>query len=71
MSKIVLFKKWFNVSTQFKLLYIDLRPGQTCHSEAMHWKEVTHSDGSYEKKSNRRAWLTIWDKVKSHGTVKD
>ena len=26
--------------------------------------EVTHSDGSYGKKSRRRAWLTIWDKGK-------
>ena len=32
------------------LLYTDLRPGQTCHSKVMHRKEVTHSDGSYEKK---------------------
>ena len=46
------------------VLYIDLRPGQTCHSKVMHRKEVTHSDGSYEKKSRRRAWLTKWDKVK-------
>ena len=53
------------------LLYIDLRPGQTCHSKVMHRKEVTHSDGSYEKKSRRRAWLTIWDKVKSYGTLID
>ena len=30
----------------------------------MHRKEMTHSDGSYEKKSRRRDWLTIWDKVK-------
>ena len=29
--------------------YIDLRPGQTCHSKVMHRKEVVHSDGSYEK----------------------
>ena len=50
------------------VLYIDLRPGQTCHSKVMHQKKVTHSDGSYEKKSRRRTWLTIWDKVKSHGT---
>ena len=42
-----------------------------CHSKVMHRKEVTHSDGSYEKKSRRRAWLTIWDKVKSHGTLID
>ena len=54
-----------------QLLYIDLRPGQTCHSKGMHRKEVTHSDGSYEKKSRRRAWLTKWDKVKSHGTLID
>ena len=53
------------------MLYIDLRPGQTCHSKVMHRKEVTHSDGSYGKKSRRRAWLTIWDKVKSHGTLID
>ena len=30
---------------------------------------MTHSDGSYTKKSHRWAWLTIWDKLKSHGTV--
>ena len=46
------------------MLYIDLRPGQTCHSKVMHRKEVTHSDGSYERKSRRRAWLKKWDKVK-------
>ena len=46
------------------MLYIDLRPGQTCYSKVMHRKEVTHSDGSYGKKSRRRACLTIWDKVK-------
>ena len=32
--------------------------------------EVTHSDGSYGKKWRRRVWLTIWDKLKSHGTVR-
>ena len=31
----------------------------------MHRKEVTHSNGSYERKSRRRAWLTKWDKVKN------
>ena len=55
----------------FNVLYIDLRPGQTCHSKVMHQKEVTHSDGSYEKKSRRWAWLKIWDKVKSHSTLID
>ena len=53
------------------LLYIDLRLGQTCHSKVIHRKEVTHPDGSNEKKSLRRTWLTIWDKVKSHGTGKN
>ena len=33
--------------------------------------EVTHSDGSYGKKSRRRAWLTIWDKVKSQCTGRE
>ena len=51
------------------VLYIDLRPSETCHSKVIHRKKVTHSDGSYGKKSRRRAWVTIWDKVKSHGTV--
>ena len=47
-----------------EMLYIDLRPCQTCHSKVMHRKEVTHSDGSYEKKSRRQARLKKWDKVK-------
>ena len=25
--------------------YIDLQPGQTCHSKVMHRKEVTHFNG--------------------------
>ena len=29
-------------------------PGQKCHSEVMHRKEVTHSNGSYERKSRGR-----------------
>ena len=33
------------------LLYFDLQPGKKCHSKVMHRKEVTHSDGSYERKS--------------------
>ena len=53
------------------MLYIDLRPGQTWHSKVIHRKKVTHFDGSYEKKSRRGAWLTKWDKVKSHGTLID
>ena len=59
--KAVLIKK---NELQELVLYIDLRPGQTCHSKVMHRKEVTHSDGSYEKKSCRWAWLKKWDKVK-------
>ena len=30
----------------------------------MHRKEETHSNGSYERKSRRQAWLTTWNKVK-------
>ena len=33
------------------VLYFDLRPGQKCHSKVMHRKEVTHFNGSYERKS--------------------
>ena len=29
-------------------------PGQKCHSKVMHRKEVTHSNGSYERKSRGR-----------------
>ena len=36
------------------LLYFDLRPGQKCYSKVMHQKEVTHSSGSYERKSRGR-----------------
>ena len=36
------------------VLYFDLRPEQKCHSKVMHWKEVTHSNGSYERKSRGR-----------------
>ena len=32
--------------------------------KVMHRKEVTHSNGSYERKSRRWAQLIIWDKVK-------
>ena len=34
------------------LLYFDFRPSQKCHSKMMHRKEVTHSNGSYERKSH-------------------
>ena len=43
-------------------LYIDLRPKHAIPK----W-----CTGSYGKKLRRRAWLTIWDEVKSHGTVID
>ena len=35
-------------------LYFGLRSGQKCHSKVMHRKEVTHSDGSYQRKSRGR-----------------
>ena len=54
-------KQW---KTEFHvLLYFDLWPSQKCHSKVMHRKEVTHSNGSYERKS-RGNWLTKWDKLK-------
>ena len=34
--------------------YFDLRLSQKCHSKVMHRKEVTHSNGSYERKSRGR-----------------
>ena len=36
------------------MLYFDLRPGQKSHFKVMHRKEVTHSNGSYERKSRGR-----------------
>ena len=36
------------------VFYFGLRPGQKCHSKVMHRKEVTHSNGSYERKSRGR-----------------
>ena len=36
------------------MLYFGLWPSQKCHSKVMHWKEVTHSNGSYERKSRGR-----------------
>ena len=46
---------WPLIIFSTNLLYIDLRPGQTCHSKdggscIFHWRG--------------RAWLTIWDRVK-------
>ena len=46
------------------LLYFDLRPGQKCHSKVMHRKEVTHSDGSYERKSRGRKLADEMGQVK-------
>ena len=38
----------------FLVLYFGLRSGQKCHSKVMHLKGVTHSNGSYERKSRGR-----------------
>ena len=47
-------------------------PGQKCHSKVMHRKEVTHSNGSYERKLRGRK---LADKMgqakKSHDTLID
>ena len=34
--------------------YVVFWPGQKCHSNVMHRKEVTHSNGSHERKSRGR-----------------
>ena len=43
-----------NIQNHRRVLYFGLRPGQKCHSNVMHRKEVTHSNGSYERKSRGR-----------------
>ena len=35
-------------------MHFGLRPGQKCHSKVMHLKEVTHSNGSYDRKLRGR-----------------
>ena len=52
---LLFFKDGLNNPRRLILLYIDLRPGQTCHSKDVgscifHWRG--------------RPWLTIWDRVK-------
>ena len=46
-------------------------PGQKCHSKVMHRKEVTHSNGSYERKSRGRKLADEMGRAKknSHGTL--
>ena len=58
---------------EMTLLYFGLRPGQKYHAKVMHRKEVTHSNGSYERKSR---WRKLADemgrgKKNSHGTLID
>ena len=55
------------------LLYFDLRPGQKCHSKVMHRKEVTYSDGSYERNSRGRKLADEMGRGKknSHGTPEE
>ena len=55
------------------LLYFGLWPGQKCHSKVMHRKEVTHSNGSYERKSRGRKLADEMGRGKknSHGTLID
>ena len=36
------------------VLYFGLWPGQKCYSKVLHRREVTHSNGSYERKSRGR-----------------
>ena len=46
---------WCLTLQRLFVLYIDLRPGQTCHSK---------DGGSCIFDWRRQAWLTIWDRVK-------
>ena len=62
-----------HVCTTKIMLYFDLRPGQKCHSKVMHRKEVTHSNGSYERKSRGRKLTDEMGRAKknSYGTLID
>ena len=60
-----------SLTTFVLVLYFDFRPGQKCHSKVMHRKEVTHSNGSYERKSHGRKLADEIGRGKkdSHGTL--
>ena len=53
------------------VLYFDLRPEQKCHSKVMHRKEVTHSNGSYERESRGRKLADEMGQGKAHDTLID
>ena len=56
-----------------RVLYFGLRPGPKCHSKVMHRKEVTHSNGSSERKSRGRKLADEIGQGKKnyHGTLID
>ena len=61
----LLYMKCLRVLNDFKDIVVfwpSTRPKMPL--KVMHRKEVTHSNGSYERKSRRWARLIIWDKVK-------
>ena len=68
-------EKYFSINLFLPLvLYFSLRPGQKCHSKVMHRKEVTHSNGSYERQSRGRKLadeLGQGKKKNSHATLID
>ena len=51
-------QNWYNKDYQdtkwFNCYILTLRPSQKCHSKVMHWKEATHSNVSYERKSREQ-----------------
>ena len=53
------------------MLCFDLRPEQKCHSKVMHRKEVTHSSGSYERKSCGQKLADEMGQGKAHYTLID
>ena len=51
---------------------LTFEPGQKCYSKVMHRKEVTHSNGSYERKSRGRKLADEMGRAKkSHDTLID
>ena len=64
---------WYYVYSSIAaiLLYLTFdQPNMLFQGDALEGSD-TYSNGSYGKKSRRRALVTIWDKVKSHATVID
>ena len=62
---------FFMVRPHDIMLYFDLWPEQKCHSKVMNQKEVTHSNGSNERKSCGRKLADEMGQGKAHDTLID